>query len=258
MSQAAGPSYGHQFAPFYDRLFPRDESVGTAVARLAALHLEDAGPPIEFGVGTGRVAAPLAQRLGAVIGVDSSTEMLDRLDSAGGRVRGVEGDMRNYRATAGHGLVYCVLASLTILLDRDAQRAAMRTFFAAAAPGAAVVVETHNPAYVRALHGASRTQSWLVPYAADDTALLSHLTLDAERDLWQLAHIFFDAGRARVASEVCLLIEPAELDDMARAAGLKPEAHHATWDGAAAHDGAPMTVSTYRREVAGLSASTGG
>jgi SAM-dependent methyltransferase len=249
MSHTAAQSYGRQFAPFYDRLFPADESVDAAVGRLAALHLADKAPALEFGVGTGRVALPLAQRLGAVVGVDCSPEMLARLEAANGPVRPVQGDMRDYRETTGHGLVYCVLGSLSILLDRREQQDAVKTFAAAAAPGAAVVIETHNPAFVKALHGGRRTESWLVPYAQPDTALLSHVTLDEERGLWQLSHIFFDAGRARVASETSLLITSAELDEMAAEAGLEPEAHHATWAEDPLHDGAPMTVSTYRRPI---------
>jgi SAM-dependent methyltransferase len=249
MSDSAATSYGQQFAGFYDRLFPRDESVDAAVGRLAALHLEDANPPLELGVGTGRVALPLAQRLGAVVGVDSSPEMLARLEPGGGRVRPVQGDMRDYRDTMDHGLVYCVLGSLSILLERDEQRAAVKTFAAAAAPGAAIVIETHNPAFVKALHRGSRTASWLVPYAQADTALLSHVTLDEERGLWQLSHIFFTAGRTRVASEASLLVTPRELDEMAGAAGLELEARHATWHGSPPHDGAPMVISTYRRPI---------
>jgi SAM-dependent methyltransferase len=248
MSDTAAQTYGQQFASFYDRLFPRDRSVDAAVDRLAALQLADAQPPLEFGVGTGRVAIPLAERVGTVTGVDSSPEMLAELErSAGGRVRAIQGDMRDYRGTGGHGLVYCVLGSLSILLDRSEQREAVNTFAAAAAPGGAVVIETHNPTFVKALHGGRRTESWLVPYERADTALLSHVTLDEARGIWQLSHIFFDAGHARVASEVSLLITSVELDEIAREAGLEPEAHHATWDGDPPQDGAPMLISTYRR-----------
>ncbi|MEA2241927.1 MAG: hypothetical protein QOD24_1483 [Solirubrobacteraceae bacterium] len=249
MSETVATSYGQQFAGFYDRLFPRDESVDAAVDRLAALHREEANPPLELGVGTGRVALPLAERLGAVVGVDASPEMLARLESARGRVTPVQGDMRDYRETTDHGLVYCVLGSLSILLERDEQWAAVKTCAAAAAPGAAVVIETHNPAFVKALHRGQRTTSWLVPYAQADTALLSHVTLDEERGLWQLSHVFFDAGCTRVASEASLLVTPGELDEMAGAAGLEPEARHATWDGSPLHDGAPMAISTYRRPI---------
>ena len=246
MTGAAAPSYGAQFASFYDRVFPADASAVAAADRLAALHLADAGPPLELGVGTGRIARPLSERVGTVVGVDCSAEMLAELERAPGAVQAVEGDMRDYRATSGHGLVYCVLGSLSVLGSREEQRAAIETAAAAAAPGAAVVFETHNPAYVEGLHAGRPTQSWLVPYPSADTALFSQTTLDPEQGIWDLAHVFFDAGRARVATERSLLIWPAELDELALGAGLELEDRRATWAGGPAQGDEPLVVSTYR------------
>ena len=76
-----------------------------------------------------------------------------------------------------------------------------------------------------------------MPYEAPDTALQSHCTLDRERELWQLSHVFFDDGRARIASEVSRLIAPELLDEMAGDAGLRLEARHGDWEGAARGDG---------------------
>ena len=62
-------AYGAQFAHFYGRLFPRDAGAEAAADYLASLHIAEAGPPLELGVGTGRVAIPLAERVGEVVGV---------------------------------------------------------------------------------------------------------------------------------------------------------------------------------------------
>jgi SAM-dependent methyltransferase len=241
-------AYGAQFADFYDRLFPRDAGAQAAVEYLATLHLRDAGPPLELGVGTGRIAIPLAARVGEVVGVDASPEMLDRLAAEPSAVRPVLGDMRTYADEGDHGLVYCVLGSLSIVLDRDEQRAAVAAFAEAAAPGAAVVIETHNPAPVLALHEGRRTETMFVPYPEPDTALLSHSTLDGEHGLWRLSHVFFDGGRARIATELSRLIDPDELDAYAREAGLRREARHGDWRGTPARGDEPMVVSTYRRD----------
>jgi SAM-dependent methyltransferase len=245
------PTYGEQFASFYDRLFPRDASADLAVDRLASLHLDEELSAIEFGVGTGRLAFPLARRVGSVVGVDVSPEMLAELEtvaeSEDGDVEAVQGDMCSYDESDGHGLVYCVLGSLCLLLDRRDQRAAFDVFAAAAAPGARVVIETPHPEFIVDLHEGRRSTSWVVPYAAPDTALLSHLTLDEERELWQLSHIFFDDGRARVASETCRLTTPAQLDEMATEAGLELEVRHGTWDGRPLDKRSAVVISTYRR-----------
>jgi SAM-dependent methyltransferase len=236
--------YGAQFADFYDRLFPPDQA---PVEYLAALHVPEAGPPLEMGVGTGRIAIPLAERVGEVVGVDSSPEMLERLARTPNAVRPVLGDMRTYQDSGDHGLVYCVLGSLSIVLDRDEQRAAVSAMAAAAAPGTAVVIETHNPRPVRELHAGRRTETMFVPYPQRDTALLSHSTLDPGPGLWQLSHVFFDDGRARVATELSRLIEPDDLDAWASAAGLRREARHGDWHRTPARGDEPMVVSTYRR-----------
>jgi SAM-dependent methyltransferase len=240
----AATDYGAQFADFYDRLFPRDDA---PVNALEALVVRDAGPPLELGVGTGRVAIPLSERVGEVVGVDASPDMLDQLARHPSEVRGVLGDMRTYEDEGGHGLVYCVLGSLSIVLDPDEQRAAVERMAAAAAPGAAVVIETHNPAPVRQFHDGRRTETMFVPYPERDTALLSHSTLEADLGLWQLSHVFFDDGRARVATELSRMIEPGALDEWARAAGLRREARDGDWHGTPARGHEPMVVSIYRR-----------
>ena len=247
MSAAAASDYGEQFASFYDQLYPREPSIDDAVAFLAARHRPQDGPPLELGVGTGRIARPLAERVGTVVGVDSSPEMLAALAAAGGDVVGVHGDMRDYSASSGHGLVFCVLGSLSVLLGRAEQEAAVLAFAAAAAPGACVVIETKNPGFIRRLHDGRATDTRLVPYAAPDTALLSQMTLDEASGRWHVGHVFFDSGRARIASETALLIEPEQLDAMAARAGLELEVRHATWAGAPVGDGEPMVVSAYRR-----------
>jgi SAM-dependent methyltransferase len=244
-----GAAYGAQFAHFYDRLFPHDFGVEAAVDYLASLHMHQAGPPLELGVGTGRIAVPLAERVGEVVGVDASPEMLAELERKPSAVRGVLGDMRTYADEGDHGLVYCVLGSLSIVLDRDEERASVAAFAAAAAPGAAVVIETHNPVPVEALHDGRRTETMFVPYPERDTALLSHSTLDLEHRLWRLSHVFFDDGRARVASELSRLIYPDQLDDYAAAVGLRLEARHGDWHGTPARGDEPMLISTYRRDA---------
>jgi hypothetical protein len=185
--------------------------------------------------------------VGEVVGVDASPDMLDRLARRDSDVRGVLGDMRTYEDEGGHGLVYCVLGSLSIVLDPDEQRSSVERMAAAAAPGAAVVIETHNPAPVRELHAGRRTETMFVPYPQRDTALLSHSTLDPELGLWQLSHVFFDDGRARVATELSRMIEPDRLDEWASAAGLRREARWGDWVGTPARGDEPMVVSIYRR-----------
>ena len=81
-------TYGDAFADVYDDWYEGISDVDTTVATL--LDLAGDGPVLELGVGTGRLALPLAIA-GAptgltVTGVDTSQAMLDRL-----RVRDPDG-----------------------------------------------------------------------------------------------------------------------------------------------------------------------
>ncbi|KOU14195.1 methyltransferase [Streptomyces sp. WM6372] len=243
--------YGRQFEGWYDRLFPRDESAAVTAARLAALHPEPACGTVEFGVGTGRIALPLARALGApVTGVDSSPEMLAALRSAGeADAAGVEtvlADIRTYAADRTVGLVYCVCATLSMLLTPEDQARAVARAAELLAPGGRFVVETHNkPAVLAAHEGRSRT-SYFIPYPEPGTGLQTHSTLLPENDLWHCAHVWFESdGTSRVGTELSRLTTPDEVDGYARAAGLVPESRAADWRGTPYAPEAPMFVTTY-------------
>src|SRR5699024_2355046 len=117
--------YGREFAHFYDRIFPKDATAERTADVLAGMHPGN-GPALELGVGTGRIAIPLARRVGPVVGVDSSVEMLDRLRSDIAHtevdVTPVHGDIRAYRDDTKYVLVYCVCATLSMLLDEAQQQ----------------------------------------------------------------------------------------------------------------------------------------
>ena len=75
-------SYGDAFADVYDDWYSDISDVDASVAALARLSAHAAGLPIvELGVGTGRLALPLALavRPTTVIGIDSSAAMLQQL-----------------------------------------------------------------------------------------------------------------------------------------------------------------------------------
>ncbi|WP_129842024.1 class I SAM-dependent methyltransferase [Streptomyces sp. RFCAC02] len=242
--------YGRVFAGFYDRIFPRDAGAERTARTLADWH--PGGPILEFGVGTGRVAVPLARLAGPVTGVDSSPEMLERLRTAVDRadvpVTPVHDDIRTYTDGTRYGLVYCVCATLSMLLDPADQRAAVARAAERLAPGGTLVVETHNPAFVLDLHEGRRRTSYFAPYPEPDTGLQSHSTLLPERGLWHVSHLWFEPGGTRVGSELSRLTPPAEVDGYAAAAGLVPVSRHADWAGTPfdpAHS--PLYVSRYTR-----------
>ncbi|MFF8842425.1 class I SAM-dependent methyltransferase [Streptomyces sp. NPDC015127] len=247
--------YGRQFAGWYDRLFPKDASAADTARRIASLHPDPASGTVEFGVGTGRIALPLARRVGRITGIDSSPEMLDGLRTALGgdtAVEPVHADIRTYTADRTAGLVYCVCGTLSMLLTADEQRQAIRRAADLLGPGGRLVVETHNKPAILALHEGRSHATYFTPYPEPGTGLQTHSTLLPERDLWHCSHIWYESdGTTRVGTELSRLTHPDEVDAYARDAGLEPESRTASWsgDGDPYTEQSPMFVSTYVRSA---------
>jgi SAM-dependent methyltransferase len=242
--------YGRQFADFYDRLFPPGAEANRTADRLAALHPGGGLPSLELGVGTGRIALPLSDRAGAVVGIDSSPEMLAvlraALEAEPRPVTPVHGDVREYADGERYGLVYCVCGTVSMLLTEAEQRQVLVRCADALAPGGVVVIETHNPAFVARLHGDRTRESFFTPYPGPDTGLLSYSVLDPGGALWRLSHLWFEDGRVRIASESSRLTTPAEIDAYAAAAGLRPAGRYGDWDGTPFAGAEPAAVCVYR------------
>ncbi|MGU3411273.1 class I SAM-dependent methyltransferase [Microbacterium sp. M1A1_1b] len=235
--------YGRQFADVYDEVFPPDGQL------VAALLDSRPGTALELGIGTGRVAVPLAAAGVAVTGVDLSPEMLDRARSAAEReqvpLELVEGSMTDVRLDDRFDLVYCVCASISMLLERRQQRQALEVAAGHLAPGGRIVVETHNPDAVRSLHDGRRRETWFVPYPGTGRGLQSYGVLDEPRSLWQVSHLWHDGGTTSVGSEVSLLTPPEVLTGLAQHAGLAVRSVHGSWRGGPVTPDSPTYVAEF-------------
>jgi 2-polyprenyl-3-methyl-5-hydroxy-6-metoxy-1,4-benzoquinol methylase len=109
--------YGRQVGRDYDRLYASIPDTDQAVERLA--ELAAGGPVLEFGVGTGRLALPLAAQGLAVHGIDASDEMVAvlREKPGGGDIAVTMGD---YASTTVEGSFSLVVAPLNSVLARSA------------------------------------------------------------------------------------------------------------------------------------------
>jgi ubiquinone/menaquinone biosynthesis C-methylase UbiE len=92
-------------AGFYDetRGFPPGEERHIAALIARAAHLTPSSRVLEVGVGTGRIALPLAGHVGAIVGIDLARPMLERLLAKrdGEPVRVVEGDVTRLPLASG-------------------------------------------------------------------------------------------------------------------------------------------------------------
>jgi 2-polyprenyl-3-methyl-5-hydroxy-6-metoxy-1,4-benzoquinol methylase len=238
-------NYGAQFGGIYDSLFPRDDSAERAADRLAALG--PGGRFVEFGIGTGRIALPLAARGAAVTGVDLSPELLsqaaERAREAGLTLELIRADIRDWVAPEPADVAYCVCATISMLGSPIEHQQVVDNLAASIRPGGHVVVETHTPDRIRLLHRDTDTVSFRTPLAGSDTGLDTEARLAGSR--WTVSYRWTDT-QAHSATEFSYLIEPAELTEMARRAGLEPVSTSSSWTGTGVDPAAPTYISVFR------------
>ena len=101
--------------------------VGPAVDLLAELAGD--GDALEFAIGTGRIALPLAERGVRVAGIDNSEAMLARLREKPGseQIEAMVGDMAATRVEGEFALVFLVFNTIFNLTRRTARSRASRT-----------------------------------------------------------------------------------------------------------------------------------
>jgi SAM-dependent methyltransferase len=214
--------------------------LGPTVDRL--VELAGGGPALEFAVGTGRVALPLAARGVPVTGIDVSAPMLDRLRAKPGAdaVRTVEGDFSTARVGDGFGLVYLVFNTVMNVTTQGGQVATFRNAAAHLRPGGRFVIEVGVPALQKLAPGER-----LLAFAATP----EHLGFDeydvATQRMWS-HHYRFDGGAVRRGSLAFRYAWPAELDLMAQLAGLELEHRWADWDRSPFTSESPSHVSVWR------------
>jgi hypothetical protein len=112
-------SFGPDVSRRYDKHLRGDEA--ETVEFLA--ELAKGGPALEFAIGTGRIALPLAARGVRVDGIEQSPDMVARLrEKPGGESVDVTmGDMASVDASGRYPLVYLVFNTIYNLLTQDAQ-----------------------------------------------------------------------------------------------------------------------------------------
>lgn len=214
------------------------------VDRLA--DLAGTGRALEFAVGTGRVAVPLAARGVPVTGIELSGPMLARLRAKADEIAipVVVGDMATATAPGEFTLVYLVYNTISNLLTQAGQVACFRNAARHLTPGGRFVVELEVP-LLRTLPP-GRT-------AVVCTAEPGYVGLDTYDPVTQRLtshHFRFDETgdrtQARLFRSPHRYVWPAELDLMGQLAGFELESRHADWAGAEFTAESPSHVSVYR------------
>ncbi|WP_242904861.1 class I SAM-dependent DNA methyltransferase [Actinomadura terrae] len=191
------------------------EVLGPAVDLLAGL--AGGGRALELGVGTGRVALPLAGRGVPVHGIDMSRAMVDRLRAKpGGDAVGVTiGDFATTRVEGEFTLAYLVFNTINNLTTQDAQVDCFRNVAAHLAPGGRFVIEVGVPG-LRLLPPGQTA----VPFRVEDDRWAFDL-YDTSTQEMSSNYVEVVDGREVFRRFPFRYVWPSELDLMARLAGLR-------------------------------------
>jgi hypothetical protein len=216
--------FGEDIAAQYDKQGGMFDPavVGPAVDALA--ELAGNGAALEFAIGTGRIALPLSERV-PVAGFDNSEAMLARLREKPGakRIEAQTGDMAATRVEGEFSLVYLVFNTIFNLTTQDGQVACFENAAAHLTTGGRFVVEARVPELQRLPLGQT-----VLPWRADPDGM-SYYVYDTPTQRLSGRHYEFQDGKV-VANPIEMRYAwPAELDLMARLAGMRLEDRWAGW-----------------------------
>ncbi|MGQ7788039.1 class I SAM-dependent methyltransferase [Nesterenkonia sp. K-15-9-6] len=214
------------------------EAVEPAVDLLE--QLADGGTALEFAVGSGRVAVPLAARGVPVHGIELSEPMVEQLRAKAGaeRIPVTVGDMATTHVPGRFSLVYLVYNTISNLLTQQEQVACFRNAARHLMPGGRFVVELGVPPLRRLPPG-----QLTCPFDVSE----EHLGFDVIDPVTQrLTSYHHWPRRGEQGRSEQRYAWPAELDLMAQMAGMELERRTADWHGAEFTADSEQHVSVWR------------
>jgi len=242
-----GPAtYGDRIAPVYDDIY--GELPHTAATVDFVHSLAGDGRVLELGIGTGRIAIPLAQRGVDVHGIDASAAMVERLRAkpGGAEIPVVIGDFADVAAEGRFRVVFVAFNTFFNLLSQDAQVLCFANVAHRLEPGGCFVVSAFVPDVSRFV----RDQAFTVADAGGTSVRLDASVYDPQRQLVSSTHIHIDEGGVRLFPVRLRFAYPPELDLMARLAGLELEARYGSFERERFTATSVVHVSVYRKPAA--------
>jgi SAM-dependent methyltransferase len=178
------------------------------------------GAALELGIGTGRIALPLAAGGVRVHGIDLSPDMVAQLRAkpGGAEIPVTIGDFATTKVDGTFTLAYLVFNTINNLTAQDAQVACFENVAAHLEPGGCFVIEvgTRGCAPLE-VFDVSDTHVGVDEYDAATQRLVSH-------------HFTLFDGRWERLSMPFRSVSPAELDLMARIAGMRLRERWSDWN----------------------------
>jgi len=235
-------AYGEAFADVYDDWYGDVSDIEGTVSTVARLAGD--GPVLELGIGTGRLALPMAAAGLEVHGVDASPAMVERLRAKpeGAAIPVLVADFAEQLPAVPGGFSVVLVAFNTFLnlVADGAQARCLTLVHDALRPGGALVLEAFVPAEAPVASGVD------VRTVASEEVVLSVFRRQGEVVAGSLVTLSA-AGGVSLRPWSVLPRTPQQLDELAGRAGLTVERRHGGWRSEPFDDDADRHVTVYRR-----------
>jgi SAM-dependent methyltransferase len=204
------------------------------------------GPALELGIGTGRIALPLAARGIRVDGVDLSPAMVDQLRAkpGGDQLSVTMGDLADVPVSGTYRLIYVVFNTLFNLLTQGDQVRCFENVAAHLVDDGSFVVEAFVPTFLYQL----RNHQYVDAEAVEvDEVRLDLLRHDPATQMIEESHVSLSRAGVRLNPVVQRYAWPSELDLMAQIAGLRRKGRWGGWVREPFNSSSSAHVSVYGR-----------
>ena len=239
-------TYGDAIAGVYDRLYGGRPDAEHAAAFLSVM--ASGGRALELGIGTGRIAVPLAACGVEVHGIDASEAMIRHLRDkpAASGIHAVVGDFADFAMDARFELIYAVFSSFYGLTTQEAQVTCFARVAEHLAETGVLVLEAFVPEPSRYAQGryvgATHVER---DFAGIDLSL--HDTVD---QTVSTQHVLIETSGTRLFPSLIRYAWPSELDLMARLAGLRLRDRFSDWSRSPFTSASRTHVSVYEHATA--------
>jgi SAM-dependent methyltransferase len=216
-------TYGEQIADIYDQIHTSyDEAAISTLTQLAGN-----GPVLELGIGTGRIAIPLAKSGLAVHGIDASDAMISKLRAkpGGDQISVNAGNFADVNIDGEFSLVFVVFNTFFLLLSQLEQVRCFRNVAKHLSKDGVFLVEAFVPDMTRF----DRGQNIRATNVTAESLRLDVSEHDSVEQRVNSHHLFITNEGIKLYPIQIRYAWPSELDLMAELAGLRLKWRWSGW-----------------------------
>lgn len=239
-------TYGDTHAQVYDRIYGTRFAPDAAVSTLSAA-AGDGGRLLELGLGTGRLAIPLAARGVQVDGIEASSAMIERLRTqpGGDRIGVFQTDLAGFQLPRrDYDVAVCAVSTLFMLADLRAQQRCLTSAAHHLRPGGQLFIEAFRPDASRFDASGHRVETR--PSSTGDMHVVRSRH-DAGQHVIDVSHELSGPDGAETYQVRLRYLEPDQIDNLARQAGLTQLVRWDDWTMVAATETSRDPINVYQK-----------